>query len=124
MKARTVKCLLQFRRQRHRKQIAFVRIRSLQFLALAALAWMPFHRQNTYAATATKPAFAFGGVGYYHRWSQNDQHEFTPEGQDDLEKWSEMITVNVYSNARDGDALAVKANAVLEDYKSHNGAED
>ena len=50
-----------------------------------------------------------------------DQHEFTPTGQDDLEKWSDMITINVYPTARDGDALAVKANAVLENYKSHGG---
>ena len=63
----------------------------------------------------------FGGVGYFHRWSQNDQHEFTPTGQDDLEKWSDMITINAYPTAHDGDALAVKANAVLENYKSHGG---
>ena len=71
--------------------------------------------------TADKPAFALGGAGYFHRWSQNDQHEFTPRGQDNLEKWSDMITINVYPSAHDGDALAVKANAVLENYKSHGG---
>jgi hypothetical protein len=32
-----------------------------------------------------------------------------------------MITINVYPTAHDGDALAVKANAVLENYKSHGG---
>src|SRR5437660_9293065 len=32
-----------------------------------------------------------------------------------------MITINVYQSAHDGDALAVKANAVLENYKSHGG---
>jgi hypothetical protein len=51
----------------------------------------------------------------------NHQHEFTPEGQEDLEKWSDMITINVYPDAHDGEALATKANAVLENYKSHNG---
>ena len=73
------------------------------------------------ATTTDKPAFVFGDVGYFHRWSQNDQHEFTPTGQDDLEKWSDMITINAYPSARDGDALAMKANAVLENYKSHGG---
>ena len=63
----------------------------------------------------------FGGVGYFHRWSQNDQHEFTPTSQADLEKWSDMITINAYPSARGGDALAMKANAVLENYKSHGG---
>jgi len=86
-------------------------------LALLALACIPPDWQKTYAAA--KPAFVFGGVSYLHRWSQNDQHEFTPEGQEDLEKWSDMITINVYPSAHDGDALSAKANAVLENYKSH-----
>jgi len=83
---------------------------------------MPLHVQETHAAaTAAKTVFFFGGVGYFHRWSQNDQHEFTPEGQEDLDKWTNMITINAYPSAHDGDALAGKANAVLENYKSHNG---
>jgi len=100
-----------------------VRIHILQLLALPALACIPLNAQETYAAAtaAAKPAFIFGGVGYLDRWSQNDQHEFTPEGQEDLEKWADMITINVYPSAHDGDALAAKANAVLENYKSHQG---
>jgi hypothetical protein len=76
---------------------------------------------DTAATTEGKAAFVLGGVAYLHRWSQDDQHEFTPTGQNDLEKWSDMITINVYPSAHDGDALAVKANAVLENYKSHGG---
>jgi len=74
---------------------------------------------RTGATTEGKAAFTFGGVGYFHRWSQNDQHEFTPSGQNDLQKWTDMITINVYPSAHDGDALAAKANAVLENYKNH-----
>jgi hypothetical protein len=74
---------------------------------------------DTAATTEGKTAFVFGGVDYFHRWSQNDQHEFTPQGQEDLEKWSDMITMNVYPSAHDGDALAVRANAALENYKNH-----
>ncbi|MEN3369569.1 MAG: hypothetical protein V7609_1712 [Verrucomicrobiota bacterium] len=66
-----------------------------------------------------KPAFVFRGAGYFHRWSKNDQHEFTPEKQEDLDKWSDMLTVNVYSTVHDGDGLAQTANAVLENYKKH-----
>ncbi len=80
------------------------------------------HAQSTPAAAAAKPdkaAFDFAGESYFHRWSKNDQHEFTPAGQEDLGKWTEMVTVNVYRAARDGDALATQANAVLENYKSH-----
>src|SRR5262249_27632752 len=42
-------------------------------------------------------------------------------GQGSLEKWTDMITITVYPSAHDGDGLAVKANAVLENYKSHGG---
>jgi hypothetical protein len=77
--------------------------------------------QTRAAAGPAKSAFVFDGVGYLHRWSLHHQHEFTPEGQEDLEKWSDMITINVYPDAHDGEALAIKANAVLENYKSHNG---
>ena len=72
-------------------------------------------------AAADQPAFTFKDIAYFHRWSQNDQHEFTPQDQADLEKWSDMMTINFYPDARDGDALAAKANAVLENYKSHHG---
>lgn len=71
------------------------------------------------AVTPGKAAFVFRGVSYFHRWSQKEQHEFTPEGQEDLEKWADMMTVNGYPSVRDGDALAAVANAVLENYKKH-----
>lgn len=71
------------------------------------------------AAPAAEPAFVFRGVGYFHRWSQKEQHEFTPEKQEDLKKWSDMITVNGYPNVDEGDSLATTANAVLENYKKH-----
>lgn len=65
----------------------------------------------------TKAAFVFRETGYFHRWSQNNQHEFTPDKQEDLENWSDMITVNGYPDVHDGDRLAETANAVLENYK-------
>ena len=68
------------------------------------------------AAPSGKPAFSFNAVDYFHRWSKGDQHEFTPEKQEDLKKWADMITLNAYPDVRDGDALAAKANAVLENY--------
>jgi hypothetical protein len=71
------------------------------------------------ASAPTEPAFVFRNVGYFHRWSQNEQHEFTPEKQEDLKKWSDMMTVNGYPDVDDGDGLAATANAVLENYKKH-----
>jgi hypothetical protein len=71
------------------------------------------------AAVTTPAAFKFRDVSYWHRWSENHQHEFTPEHQEDLEKWTEMVTINIYPDVHDGDALAQMANAVLQNYKSH-----
>jgi hypothetical protein len=92
-------------------------LRVLVYVLTSALIAHP----RTTAAASSEPAFAFAGVGYFHRWSQNNQHEFTPERQPDLQKWTDMMTVNIYPDVRDGDGLAAKANAVLENYKSQKG---
>ena len=63
---------------------------------------------------AEQPAFVFRSAAYWNRWSNNNQHEFTPRGQEDLQKWSDMVTINLYPDVRDGEALAKTANAVLE----------
>jgi hypothetical protein len=91
-----------------------VRIHALRILVTLAVAWSSAH-----AGPAPKRAFVFGNADYFHRWSQNDQHEFTPEKQEDLNKWSDMITINGYPDVADGESLAVTANAVLENYKNH-----
>jgi len=99
-----------------------VKIHALRILVSLAIACGLFDAEQTRAAAGPeKSAFVFDGVGYLHRWSMNYQHEFTPEGQEDLEKWSDMITINVYPDTHDGEALATRANAVLENYKSHKG---
>jgi hypothetical protein len=72
--------------------------------------------ENRADPSNAKPAFVFRDAGYFHRWSKNNQHEFTPENQEDLEKWSDMMTVNAYPDVHDGDALAQSANAVLANY--------
>lgn len=97
--------------------------KSLQRI-LGAIALFAFAAQMnlSFAAGATanaKPAFAFKSIDYFARWAEGTQHEFTPKGQEDLDKWSDMVTANVYKDARDGDGLAKMANATLENYKSH-----
>src|SRR5262249_29558133 len=87
-------------------------------LVLPCSLFEAFHAK---AAGLENPAFSFKGLTYFDRWSENNQYEFTPQGQEDLDKWTDMVTINIYPDARDGDALAGKANAVLENYKSHNG---
>jgi len=73
------------------------------------------------AANSPAPDFVFRGVNYFHRWSNNEQHEFTPDKQEDLDHWSDMITINGYPDVHDGDGLAATANAVLGNYKSNQG---
>lgn len=70
------------------------------------------------AAQREKAAsFSFADVKYFHRFTQDDQHEYTPEGQEDLKAWTDMVTILFYRKAKDGEALAATASAVLENYK-------
>ena len=73
------------------------------------------------ADTKTRVTLNFNQTEYVHQWSQNDQHEFTPPGQDDLSKWTDMLTINFYQQINDGEGLALTANQVLENYKTHKG---
>lgn len=62
-------------------------------------------------------AFSFQRVDYFHRWSGGTQHEFTPARQEDLDHWTDMMTINAYPAVNDGDKLAEVANAVLGNYQ-------
>jgi hypothetical protein len=66
-------------------------------------------------------AFSFQQVDYFHRWSGANQHEFTPAKQEDLDHWTDMITINAYPGVDDGEKMAGTANAVLGNYQSHGG---
>lgn len=76
---------------------------------------------TTLTSKEDRSAFAFQKVDYFHRWSQGTQHEFTPAKQQDLDHWTDMITINVYPGVDDGEKLAGTANAVLGNYRSHQG---
>jgi len=72
------------------------------------------------AATAASPAkISFNGTDFLHRWSQNGQNEFTPAGEEDLNAWKSMVTINVHDEARNGDQLAQLANQVLGRYQAN-----
>ncbi|MGC4043246.1 MAG: hypothetical protein QM758_05535 [Armatimonas sp.] len=66
-------------------------------------------------------SFSFSSVPYFHRFSQNDQHEYTPAKQENLKVWKDMVTINRYPKVKDGEALAATANSVLENYKAAKG---
>src|SRR5262249_26330525 len=72
-------------------------------------------------AAKAETTLEFRQTEYVHRWSENDQHEFTPRGQDDLSKWTDMLTINLYREVTDGESLALVANRVLENYKTQRG---
>jgi hypothetical protein len=74
-------------------------------------------------ATGAPPAKAatltFGGTVYFHRWSKDGQNEFTPDGDDDLTRWRDMVTINTHQAVRDGEQLAALANSVVSNYQKH-----
>ena len=73
------------------------------------------------AEHSSDPAFSFQDVKYFYRWSHNQQYEFTPAKQEDLDHWSDMITINGYPSVEDGEKLAAAANTVLGNYQSSEG---
>ena len=64
-------------------------------------------------------AFSFADVKYFHRFTKDDQHEYTADDQEDLKRWADMVTILYYRKAKDGEGLAATANAVLETYKAN-----
>jgi hypothetical protein len=67
------------------------------------------------------PTVAFRGVEYTFRWSGGTQYEFTPAGQEKLDAWTDMLTLNLYPTATTGEALAGVANSVLGRYQGTGG---
>jgi len=65
------------------------------------------------------PALTLKGVEYVYRWSRNDRHTFTPRGQEDLQRWTDMLTLTSYPTVKDGTSLAKTANTVLNIYKQN-----
>lgn len=66
-------------------------------------------------------AFEFNGKSYVKRFEKGGLSEYTPKGQPDLETFSDMVTINRYGDVKDGEGLAKMANAVLDNYTSHEG---
>jgi len=53
---------------------------------------------------AKSPAFTFADTQYFHRYTINDPHEYTPAGQEDLKTWTDMLTIHYYRKVKDGEA--------------------
>lgn len=68
---------------------------------------------------ASAATLTFDGLVYFHRWSKSGQHEFTPEGDKDLLRWRDMVTINTHDAVRNGEQLAALANSVVSNYQRH-----
>jgi len=73
----------------------------------------------TGAPPVTAATVTFGGMVYLHRWSKGGQNEFTPDGDNDLARWRDMVTINTHEAVRDGEQLAALANGVMSNYQKH-----
>jgi len=73
------------------------------------------------AKPAAKPAMTLdlGGTTYFHRWSKNNEHEFTPQNDADLQKWHDMVTIKVYEQASTPEKAADLANRMLATYREN-----
>lgn len=74
------------------------------------------HTPKSSAKESTQPAFTFGNVEFFHRYTNENLHEYTPAGQSDLEAWTDMMTVNRHPNITDQDNLENFANAMLKGF--------
>lgn len=70
----------------------------------------------TAQTTQAQLTLEFDGKRYLHRYSKNGQHEFTPVGQEDLQRWQEMITLLPNPDIR-GERTHQWAEAMAAGYK-------
>ena len=64
-----------------------------------------------------KELFTFNGMQYVHRYSKDSFNEYTPKSQTDLNKFTDMVTINDYASVKTGEDLAATANKVLTAYQ-------
>jgi hypothetical protein len=75
--------------------------------------------QGKASAEAKADTVDFAGIRYLHRWSKNDQNEYTPDADADLAKWHDMVTIDLQPRVGNGDQLAEVANRVLGNYQKN-----
>jgi hypothetical protein len=59
-------------------------------------------------------AVIFSNTKYFLRSSKDGQYVFTPRGQEDPKRWTDLITLNFYPEITEGKSLAAKAIAWWE----------
>jgi hypothetical protein len=95
---------------------------SLYVLLLALFSVHSLQAKQEQKNTDTRIAsINFNGTAFLYRWSQAGQYEFTPAGQEDLDSWTEMITLWLYPSVTDDDSLTAQAANILNKYKISGG---
>ncbi|MGB7566189.1 MAG: hypothetical protein WBM08_15725 [Prochlorococcaceae cyanobacterium] len=90
----------------------------IRWTAVLLMAW-PIAANAAGGPPASPVVLKFADQTFVHRWSSKHQHEFTPAGQEDLSRWTDMVTINTYPGVSDGEGLADVANRVLGNYKQN-----
>lgn len=99
--------------------ISFRISRAMTFVSVLLLTAVASLGATEVQKTPAKASFSFNGVGYFHRFSKGNLHEYTPKSSPDVKKFKDMMTVNEYPAVKDGEALAQTANNILETYKAN-----
>jgi hypothetical protein len=76
------------------------------------------NNKNLAIETPKRLGFVFADTRFFHVFAKDDQHEYTPLGQKDLKKWTDMVTIQFYREAKDHAGLTKTAQAVLEKYQA------
>jgi hypothetical protein len=96
----------------------------MQRLALAftlVLGAIPMPAQGAKSAASKPVTVTFNGTAFHLRWSKAGQFEFTPAGQEDLTRWTEMLTLWRYPGISEGEGLSAQANRTLGAYQNAKG---
>ena len=105
------------------RQKNWLAITGVALIAIASVLTPGIAAVSAQGARTSPPAEAttltFGGKTYLHRWSKNGQNEYTPPSDPDLDRWRDMVTINVNESVRDGEQLAAMANSILANYQKH-----
>jgi hypothetical protein len=92
----------------------------LVVISLAMLGSAPVHAgQSKNDRNSKVMTLHFAGVDYLHRWSKDNQNEFTPQQDRDLASWRDMVTVIRHENVTNASDLADLANRVLAKYQEN-----
>ncbi|WP_198945794.1 hypothetical protein [Acetobacter sp. DsW_063] len=82
-------------------------------------AMLPVMSVEAKGAGAVTDRLTFRGSDYLFRWEGGNQQEFTPQGQEDLQKWLEMMTIVRYPDAHSADRMAEIANNTVALYQKN-----